>query len=119
MKVLNGAAFLVLPEGVIFAEGKRWYFGELQIKAETIIVDGRASGYWSQRLAWIESDGMTGDERDQFVRLDLMADNGASFPLNVSQEKTLPLADDAVFLVYEDADLDALAMAAVRAKGKA
>lgn len=119
MKVLDKAAFLALPEGVFFAEGKEWYFNGLSIKGETVIVDGQRRGYWYQSLEWIDGNGCTNDEFDDFVILARMKEQGSSHPLNVSYSKMLPADEDALFLVYEDDDLDKLIGMAKMAKGAA
>lgn len=116
MKILRKAAFLAVPPGALFASGDRWHFGGLEVKGDTIDLDDEPVGYWSRSLEWIESDGNTGDERDHFIRLDKMLAEGVCFPLNDSEDKTLPVEDDTLFLIYEDADLDALIALATAAK---
>lgn len=117
MRVLKAEDFLSLPEGVVFAQGKQWYFDGIAVKGETVVIDGRPRGFWYRQLDWIESDGTTGDDRDSLVRLDLMLYGGSSFPLDESYTKDLPVDEDTVFLVYEDADLDQLSAIALTAKG--
>jgi hypothetical protein len=118
MRVLNLTQFLAQPEGLIFTCGKQWAFNGLMVKGETIVVDGRAVGYWSRDLCWVDGHGMSNDEFDDFNRLDEMIDEGASYPLNENHAKDTPVDPSVIFLVYEDDDLRTLAALANDAIGK-
>ncbi len=100
MKILKRGEFLEMPAGTIFAKGKPWYFEAPEVKGDTTGDD-----FTAMQLCWIESGGDIDGERNQWGRLTLMLDDGASFPMNPDYGRDGCFDDEDIFLVWEEADL--------------
>lgn len=100
MRIYRRTEFLKLPPGTIYAQGKRWFFGQMSVKGDTI-----ESGDWAcLSPMWIEAD----DDADQWHKLESMLENGTSVPMETSYGRDGRFDDKALFLVPERADLERL-----------
>lgn len=101
MKIVDRAAFLKLPAGVIYAQGEPWVFDGLHVKGENV----NDNDWYARPLDWIASGK---DDGEQFSRLNLMLEAGASYPIADYEQRDGSFNADAIFLIYEAADLDSL-----------
>lgn len=103
MRIYERQEFLKLPEGTIYAEGKPWFFYGIHVKGETIyrVGDGTPHDFCTRDLVWV--DGHSSEEVEE--RLDEMKDYGVSYPIESSFGRDGSYDDEALFLVYEQADL--------------
>lgn len=104
MRIYSRQDFMTLPEGVIFAKGKPWFFGTLSVKGDTIFMEGRAIDFGVRDLVNIESH----DSGEWSDRLEEMLENKASYPMNDSYGRDGCFDDEDVFLVYETQDIKKL-----------
>lgn len=97
MKIVNRSTFLSMPPGTVYAKGKDLCFGGMCIKGEN-----RGTSDW-----WVfDPAGIEFDDTEQFVeRMDDMRKNGASYPMDGSVVADGLYEDDALFLLFEDADI--------------
>ena len=96
MKIYRRDAFLKLPPGTIYAQGRTWHFGTLAVKGDTIGDD------WScLNPMWIEAT----DDGDQWAMLNAMLEGDASVPMETSYGRDGCFDIDALFLVAERDDL--------------
>lgn len=107
MRVYNRSEFLKLPEGTLFAKGKPWYWETLHVKGETWTND-----FLLRDLEWIEAPSSI----DASHAMDMMLETGSSAPLETAYGRDGCFDDKDLFLVYEPADLDALAEIIAEAK---
>lgn len=99
MRVVDRKTFLDLPAGTLYCKGVRWAFDEICVKADTLGND------WVQlSLNGIEAH----DSGELFYRYEEMLQAGTSYPINESYGRDGCFDDDALFLVFERADLRAL-----------
>ena len=99
MRLMDRSDFLQMPPGTIYAKGFPWAFGGLTIKADTI------GGDWvCLDPCWVSAQ----NSEKAFDRLNEMLSTGASYPGNDAFGRDKCFDTDAVFLVFERADLDAL-----------
>lgn len=100
MRIYRRSEFLKLPPGTIYAQGKRWFFGQMSVKGDTI-----ESGDWAcLSPMWIEAD----DDGDQWRKLEGMLECGASEPIATSYGRDGRFDEGALFLVPEVQDLERL-----------
>ncbi len=122
MKLLTRAQFLELPEGVFYAKNPQegcdgtasvsMIFGDLEIKHETYRdSNGRAIDWRSQSLNMYDNHG----DSDIYERL-VELRSGGSVPLCDYTTRDGLFDEDDMFLVYERADLEALAKLVEAAK---
>lgn len=102
MKIYRLNEFLKLPEGTVFCRGKEWVFGSPSIKGESL--DNGTGDFWARSLDWIDANS----SGEAFDRLDEMLEKGASYPLVTCESRDGMLDKEALFLVYEKADLESL-----------
>lgn len=95
MKIYKREEFLKLPEGTIYAKGKPWYFGGLGIKHDTTDY----GDWWYLDPCWIDS------EKEPWDLLDDMLENGSSQPMETAIGRDGLHDAEALFLVFESADL--------------
>lgn len=100
MRIYDRAGFLKLPEGTFFSKGVEWSFGCLSVKGESTAYND----FYCCDLDWV--DGKSSEEC--FDRLDAMLKKGASFPVQDSGGRDGLFDEDAIFLVWERADLEKL-----------
>lgn len=98
MRIYRRAEFLKLPEGTIYAKGKPWHFGRFRVKFDT---SESGNDWWSLDPCWVAA--IRGD--DAFDRLDEMLEKGASYPMQDAIDRDGLYDEDALFLVFEPADL--------------
>lgn len=99
MRIYSRKEFLGLPEGTIYAKGKRWYFNGFSVKGETFGND------WAElSVMWIDSQ----NDSDQWSRLEGMHEGGASYPMAEGYGRDGCFDDEDIFLVPERADLEKL-----------
>lgn len=110
MKLLRRDEFLALPPGTMFCTGGQWWFGGVEIKGETVL----DKGCWSLSLDGIDFN----DSGEMIDRYEDMLKSGASYPLDASYTRDV-FDEDALFLVFEADDLDALIKFAESAKALA
>lgn len=113
MRIYDRASFLLLPPGTLYCAGTPWVFGALHVKEETLA--GGIGDWFCRSLNDIESH----DSGEWHDRLEEMAKQGTCYPLETAVGRDTMYEDDAVFLVYESADLDDLAAVIARAKAAA
>jgi hypothetical protein len=99
MKIVNRQKFLDLPPGTFFSEGRQWYFETLKIKGDTF--HGGTGDFGELDPAWVASE--TGP--DAFDRLNEMLANGSSYPMEDAMGRNGMFEADALYLVFEKADL--------------
>lgn len=99
MRVMNRADFLKMPPGTIYAKGIPWVFRNLSIKAETLGID-----WVCLDPCWVSAH----DSGDAVDRLEEMMSAGASYPGEDAFGRDGCFDAEAVFLVFERADLEAL-----------
>jgi hypothetical protein len=99
MRVVDRKTFLGLPEGTFYCKGERWCFDDMCLKGESLSND-----WFYLSFNWIESD----DSGMAFDRLEDMAANGASYPMEDAWTRDGCFDDDALFLVFERDDLERL-----------
>lgn len=99
MKIINRQQFLDLPPGTFFAEGKQWYFGPMMIKGTTF--HGGTGDFGEFNPAWVESEMGP----DVFDRLEEMLAKGVSYPMDDATGRNGMFEADAIYLVFEKADL--------------
>jgi hypothetical protein len=96
MRVVERKAFLALPPGTIYCKGVKWAFEALCIKGETFRND-----WYYLNPAW----PYAGDSGAALNLLDDGFINGTSFSCETAETRDALLEADAVFLIFEDADL--------------
>lgn len=99
MRVVDRKAFLALPPGTIYCKGVQWAFDGLCIKGDSLEND------------WIYLDMAGPDAKDSGEYGELLEQSlagGSSFPSETSYGRDGCFDDDAVFLIFEAADLDRL-----------
>ncbi|MDR3533962.1 MAG: hypothetical protein P4L90_25780 [Rhodopila sp.] len=99
MRVLNRVDFLKMPAGTIYARGIPWAFDGLSIKAESL-----GSDWVCMNPCWVSAH----DSGQAFDRLEEMLDTGKSYPAEDAFGRDGCFDADAIFLVFERADLEAL-----------
>jgi hypothetical protein len=105
MRIYNRAAFLLLPAGTMYCQGKPWMFDGICIKGDNIDHDGVPNDWTYLSPEWIESEG----DSDQWMKLQEMVDVGASYPMATSYGRDGRFDNDDLFLVFEPDDLAKLA----------
>lgn len=117
MRIYKLAEFLDLPKGTIYAPRQgphhgieSYSFGDVYVKGD----NARGSSWY----AWMISQFDYHDTGQYVERVDAMANEGASFPLDDTESRHDGDPAD-TFLVYERADLDRLAAAIDAAKAVA
>jgi hypothetical protein len=99
MRLYNRKDFLNLPSGTIYAKGKKWYFGGLNIKGETLGND------WAYlEPCWISA--CNSGEAD--CRFEQMLEKGLSYPGEDAFGRDGYFDNDDIFLVFESPDLKEL-----------
>lgn len=102
MKIYTRTAFMELPEGVIYAKGKPWYFDGISVKGETLTdQNGKNIDFGCYHPMEIEAH----DTGEECARHEDMLANGASYPMNSSGGRDGCFDDDEIFLVLELSDL--------------
>ncbi len=101
MRLFSRDAFMALPAGVIFAKGTPCAFGDIAVKGDTIVSDGRAIDFAVLHLVGIDSFD-TGEMIERYTR---MEEFGEGFPCNEDYGRDGCFDSDAWFLVWEDDDL--------------
>lgn len=97
MRVVDRDTFLTLPAGTIYCKGTRWIFGGLNMKHENC---GK-NDWYAADPAWVDG----ADSSECLDRLEEMLAKGASYPMQDSICRDGLFNDEAVFLIYERADL--------------
>jgi hypothetical protein len=96
MKVYDRTEFMKLPEGVLFCKGKPWYWGELEVKGESLTSD-----FTSRNLCWIDAKSSE-EATDKF---DQMLNEGTSEPMETAYGRDGMFDGEDLFLVFEETDL--------------
>lgn len=100
MKVVDRKAFLMLPAGTIYCKGKQWFFEGINIKGDSID-NGMSGDWWTLNMAWADAP----NSNEAFDLLEASLATGSSFPHQDGESRDGLFADDAIFLVFERADL--------------
>lgn len=101
MRILDRAEFLKQPAGIFYAKGRPWAFDTLCIKGETT----KSGNDWLYlNPCWVAAK----DSNEAFDRLETMLSGGTSFPGDDAYGRDGMFDVDAIFLVFELADLTAL-----------
>lgn len=99
MRVYNRKGFLQLPDGTIFCKGTRWCFDNLSIKGHS----------WEDDFLYVDLCNIDANESGQWVdRLEDSLSNGTSYPINNQAARDGLFDEDAIFLVFEEKDLEFL-----------
>lgn len=99
MRVVDRKTFLALPAGTIYCKGIRWAFDGLCIKDDSLTND------------WIYLDLAWPSAHDSGEAVDILEkslETGSSFPCEDAMGRDGCFTEDAVFLVFEKPDLEAL-----------
>lgn len=99
MRCVDRRTFLTLPIGTAYCKGGKWHFEGLCFKGETL-----GNDWYERDPAWIAMP----DSGECFVRLEDMLANGASHRMQTSECRDGLFDEDAIFLVLERGDLEAL-----------
>jgi hypothetical protein len=102
MRIYGRAAFMQLPEGVIFAKGQPWFWGDLCVKGETLHDDDGPIDFAYRNLIGIESH----DTGELVERFEAMLQQAVSFPMEDAYGRDGCFDKDDLFLVWERADLE-------------
>lgn len=98
MRIYRRKEFLALPAGTAYCKGKEFVFEGLTFKGEGY---GMANDWFVFDPAWVDGQ----DSGECLHRLDEMLQAGASYPMQDSICRDGLYDDDAIFLVFERADL--------------
>lgn len=93
-----------LPEGIFYAKGEKWYFGDIMMKGETVSNEGRNIDWYQSSFNWVDGN----DTGECIYRLEEMKNNGASYPMQDNICRDGMFEDTEIFLVYEKSDLEKL-----------
>lgn len=96
MRIVNRKDFLALPAGTIYCKGVQWAFDSLSIKDDSLAND------------WIYLDMAWPSAHDPGEACGLMSqslETGSSFPCEDAFGRDGCFDEDAVFLIFEPADL--------------
>lgn len=99
MRVVNRETFLKLPAGTVYAKGVPWSFNSLCFKGESL-----GNDWYEHDPAWVEAN----DSGEAFDRLERMLHQGASYPMEDAEGRDGLFDADAIFLIFEKADLEKL-----------
>lgn len=114
MRIITRKAFMDLPEGAICCEGTQWAFGDWFRK------DGNCgvNDYFMTTLDWTQMRDCAGSN-DLMERADRALATGEAMPLDFdSGGRDGCFADDAVYCVLEDDDIDIFIERLKAGKGK-
>lgn len=100
MKIVDRKTFLDLPEGTIFASGKRWVFGGLCVKGESLIFD-TGNDYTFNDPHWVDAD----DSGEAIDRLEEMLQNGVSYPMEDAYGRDGCFESEEIYMIFETDDL--------------
>ena len=99
IKVYNRKDFLKLPAGTIYCSGKRWYFDDFCIKAQS----------WDNDWVYLDPRWSNGhDSGECFDILERSLEDGSSFGMPDAFGRDGGFEEDALFLVFEKEDLTEL-----------
>lgn len=106
MRLVKRQELMTFPSGTLFCElQQEWVFGGLQLKLDTLVNLGENVDFWVHALDWTEAH----DTGEAIERLEKMAsDSSVSYPLEEAFSRHGLYDDDRFYLVYEQADTDAL-----------
>lgn len=107
MRIVSRKEFLKLPPGTLYQQCReKWAFGDMHVKYDSLIFDESGDGdFVCAAFTSIEADS----SEQLFDRMEDMCDNGASYPLELDCAGRDGLFErDALFMVYEKADVEAL-----------
>jgi hypothetical protein len=99
MRIYRRGEFLQLPAGTVYSSGVPFAFQEFCVKGDTWTND-----FLTRDLVWIDGTSSA----DYSDRLHAMLESGESYPMQKSYGRDGSYDEEAVFLVYEPADLDCL-----------
>jgi hypothetical protein len=99
MRVVDRKSFLALPAGTIYCKGVRWAFENICIKDDSL-----ANDWIYLDLAWPSAH----DSGEAVDLLEKSLETGYSFPCEDAFGRDGCFTEDAVFLVFEKPDLEAL-----------
>lgn len=106
MRLVKRQELMLLPSGTLFAELQEpWVFHGLQLKLDTIVIDGVNVDFWVRSLDWPDADG-TGEALERLE--EMVADSSVSYPVESAWSRHGLYDDERLYLVYETADTAAL-----------
>jgi len=104
MKIVSRLEFLKMPSGTLYQQcEEQWVFGDMYVKWDSLIygADGDGDFVCSK---FTDFDASSSEE--WLFRAEDMNDNGASYPLDLDcAGRDGCFVRDAVFMVYEKADV--------------
>lgn len=108
MKIISRATFLAMPAGTLFSKYEPCVFGELMIKADTIVMAGSASG-GDFRYTSV-ADAINSYSSSDFSDMLFDAEgNGNSVAMDFEiQSRDAEFEPDQLFAVWERADVAGL-----------
>lgn len=99
MKIVNRKDFLQLPAGTIFCKGVKWCFDNLSVKGHS----------WENDFLYVDLCNIDATDSGQWVdRLEDSLRNGTSYPINNNAARDGIFDEDAIFLIFEEKDLNFL-----------
>jgi len=103
MRIVNRKEFLQLPSGTLFCQcEQKWVFEDLHVKFGSLIHDDRNDDFVSMSFTSVEAN----DSDEWLNRLEDMADNGTSYPLDLDAAgRDGQFMRDAWFMVFERSDV--------------
>jgi hypothetical protein len=106
MRLVKRPELMQLPAGTLFCElHEPWVFGGLTVKHDTLVWNGKNSDFWTRQLDWPDADD-TGEALDRLE--EMAADSNVSYPVEEAHGRHGLYDDDRFYLVYEQADAEAL-----------
>jgi hypothetical protein len=106
MRIVKRQELMTLPPGTLYCDVLQpWIFGTFCVKGDTIQWDGKNADFWERNLDSVDA-WHSGEMCD---RLDEMgADSTVSYPVQAAPGRYGLYDDEAMFLVYEPADVNVL-----------
>jgi hypothetical protein len=102
MKIINYDEFVSLPKGTLYRETEPCWFGELQIKQDSI---NENNDWLLTRLDYLEESHSS----DDFIKCYNKMEKGESFNLDIHCSERDGMFDyDRKFLIYEKKDVEKL-----------
>jgi len=99
MRIYNRKEFLKLPNGTIFCKGTKWCFDNISVKDDS----------WENDFLYVYLCDIEANNSDQLIdRLEDSLSNGTSYPITNHTLRDGMFDEDAIFLVFEEKDLEFL-----------
>jgi hypothetical protein len=111
MKIIRRHEFLKLPRGIVFGQGKPWYFDGWSIKGES-----SGNDFYCTPLDWTQFESHS--SADMMDKADTLLSTSASVPMLWDADQRDGLFDDEhIYCVLEQSDIDSLIAVLQKANG--